>query len=285
MFSKLKHYAILIRLNKPIGIFLLLWPTMWALWIAGAGQPDKLIIAIFVAGTVLMRSAGCAINDYADRDFDPHVQRTRLRPIAAGLVTPGEALVIAALLALCAFGLVLLTNELTIKLSVGGAALAALYPYMKRHTYVPQAFLGLAFGWAVPMAFAAQTGEVTRIAWLLLLANVLWTTAYDTIYAMVDREDDLRIGVKSTAILFGQGDIVAVMILHVLFFATMVLIGHQLELGWYYYGGLVVASLSTLYQFVLLRSRDESKYFRAFLNNNWFGAAIFAGIGLEYYFK
>jgi 4-hydroxybenzoate polyprenyltransferase len=285
MFSKLKHYALLLRLNKPIGIFLLLWPTLWALWIAGAGQPDRQIVVIFVLGTILMRSAGCAINDYADRNFDPHVQRTRLRPIAAGLVKPGEALALFAVLALCAFGLVLLTNTLTIYLSIAGAALAAVYPYMKRHTYVPQAFLGLAFGWAIPMAFAAQTGEVPRIAWLLLIANVLWTTAYDTIYAMMDREDDIRIGVKSTAILFGQGDIMAVRILHLLFFATMILIGRQLEFGWYFYGGLIAAALLSFYQFHLLGERDETYYFKAFLNNNWFGAAIFAGIGLEYYFR
>lgn len=285
MISKLKHYALLIRINKPIGIFLLLWPTLWALWIAAAGHPDRSIVAIFVLGVILMRSAGCAINDYADRNIDPHVQRTRLRPIAAGLVKPGEALGLFALLALCAFSLVLLTNQLTIYLSVVGAVLAALYPFTKRYTYVPQAFLGLAFGWAIPMAFAAQTGEVPRIAWLLLLANVLWTTAYDTIYAMVDREDDLRIGVKSTAILFGQADIGVIRFLHLLFFAAMILLGRQLEFGYYYYGGLVIAGLSSLYQFKLLKERDETYYFKAFLHNNWFGAAIFAGIGLEYYFK
>ncbi len=285
MISKLKHYALLLRLNKPIGIFLLLWPTLWALWIAGDGHPDKQIIAIFVLGVILMRSAGCAINDYADRDIDPHVQRTRLRPVAAGLVRPGEALALFAVLGFGAFALVLMTNTLTIYLSIVGAVLATIYPFMKRYTYVPQAFLGLAFGWAIPMAFAAQTGDVPKIAWLLLLANILWTTAYDTIYAMIDREDDLRIGVKSTAILFGQADIGVVRFLHVLFFATMVLLGRQMEFGWYYYGGLVVAGLSALYQLRLLGLRDETYYFRAFLHNNGFGAAIFAGIGLEYYFK
>jgi 4-hydroxybenzoate polyprenyltransferase len=285
MLSRLKNYALLMRLNKPIGIFLLLWPTLWALWIAGEGHPDKQVIAIFALGVVLMRSAGCVINDYADRDIDPHVQRTRLRPIAAGLVSPREALILFVILALSAFGLVLLTNTLTIMLSVGGAVLAAIYPFMKRYTYLPQVFLGLAFGWAIPMAFAAQTGAVPKIAWLLLVANVLWATAYDTMYAMVDRNDDLRIGVKSTAILFGDADRLAIGAIQVMFFVAMALVGQQLEFGRYYFGGLAVAALLAVYQHLLLSHGAETLYFKAFLNNNWFGAAIFVGIGLEYYFK
>jgi 4-hydroxybenzoate polyprenyltransferase len=285
MFARLKNYALLMRLNKPIGIFLLLWPTLWALWIAGEGHPEKKLIWIFALGVVLMRSAGCVINDYADRDIDPHVHRTRLRPIAAGLVSAREALILFVILALSAFGLVLLTNTLTIMLSVGGALLAAVYPFMKRYTYLPQVFLGLAFGWAIPMAFAAQTGDVPKIAWLLLVANVLWATAYDTMYAMVDRNDDLRIGVKSTAILFGDADRLAIGVIQVMFFIVMALVGQQLEFGWYYFGSLAVAAILAVYQHLLLSHGAETLYFKAFLNNNWFGAAVFVGIGLEYYFK
>lgn len=273
------------RLNKPIGIFLLLWPTLWALWIAGEGDPDPLVLAIFVSGVVLMRSAGCVINDYADRKIDPEVARTQSRPIPMGLVRPGEALVLFILLSLAAFGLVLLTNPLTIALSVAGAVLATIYPFMKRHTYLPQAFLGLAFGWAIPMAFAAQTGALPKIAWLLLIANVLWATAYDTMYAMVDRPDDIRIGVKSTAILFGSFDTLMIAILQATFLLVMILIGRQLKFGLYYDVTLGVAAVFALYQQFLLYRRSETQYFKAFLNNNWLGAAIFAGIALEYYFK
>jgi len=285
MFARLKNYAVLMRLNKPIGIFLLLWPTLWALWIAGEGHPDQLVLAIFVSGVVLMRSAGCVINDFADRNIDPEVARTQSRPIAAGLVSPGEALVLFVLLSLAAFGLVWLTNTLTIILSVVGAVLATVYPFMKRHTYLPQAFLGLTFGWAIPMAFAAQTDALPKIAWLLLIANVLWATAYDTMYAMVDRPDDMRIGVKSTAILFGAYDTVMIAILQVTFIVVMFLIGRQLKFGLYYDVGLGIAAAFALYQQFLLYRRNETQYFKAFLNNNWLGAAIFAGIGLEYYFK
>ena len=285
MFARLKNYAVLMRLNKPIGIFLLLWPTLWALWIASEGNPDPLVLAIFVSGVVLMRSAGCVINDYADRDIDPEVARTQTRPIAAGLVSPREAVVLFVLLSLTAFSLVLLTNILTIMLSVVGAILAAVYPFMKRHTYLPQAFLGLAFGWAIPMAFAAQTEALPKIVWLLLIANVLWATAYDTMYAMVDRPDDIRIGVKSTAILFGGFDTMMIAILQVTFLVVMVLIGRQLKFGVYYDIGLATAAIFALYQQFLLYRRSETQYFKAFLNNNWLGAAIFAGIAVEYYFK
>lgn len=285
MFSRLKNYAILMRLNKPIGIFLLLWPTLWALWLASNGNPDPLVLAVFVSGVVLMRSAGCVINDYADRNIDPEVERTALRPIPAGLVRPSEALGLFVLLSLVAFGLVCLTNTLTIILSVVGAVLAAVYPFMKRHTYLPQAFLGLAFGWAIPMAFAAQTDALPKIAWLLLIANVLWATAYDTMYAMVDRPDDIRIGVKSTAILFGAFDTMIIAVLQATFIVVLILIGHQLKLGLYYHLGVGVAAVFALYQQFLLYRRSETQYFKAFLNNNWLGAAVFAGIAAEYYFK
>ena len=285
MFARLKNYAVLMRLNKPIGIFLLLWPTLWALWIASEGHPDPLVLAIFVAGVVLMRSAGCVINDYADRNIDPEVSRTQARPIPAGQVYPTEALVLFALLSLAAFSLVWLTNTLTIILSVAGAVLAIVYPFMKRHTYLPQAFLGLTFGWAIPMAFAAETNTLPKIAWLLLIANVLWATAYDTMYAMVDRTDDLRIGVKSTAILFGAFDTVMIAILQVTFIVVMILIGRQLNFGINYNAGLCLAAVFALYQQFLLYRRSETQYFKAFLNNNWLGAAVFAGIAAEYYFK
>lgn len=285
MLLRLKNYALLMRLNKPIGIFLLLWPTLWALWIAGEGDPDPWILAIFVAGVILMRSAGCVINDYADRNIDAEVSRTQHRPIPTGQVYPSEALMLFAVLSLAAFGLVWFTNTLTVILSVVGAVLAIVYPFMKRYTYLPQAFLGLTFGWAIPMAFAAQTNALPKIAWLLLIANVLWATAYDTMYAMVDRPDDVRIGVKSTAILFGSFDTLMIALLQVTFFVVMILVGRQLNFGLYYYAGLGLAALFALYQQFLLYRRSETQYFKAFLNNNWLGAAVFAGIVAEYYFK
>lgn len=281
MTEKLRQYAYLMRLHKPIGIFLLLWPTAWALWIAGDGYPDPLVVLVFAAGVVLMRSAGCVINDYADRDFDPHVARTRDRPIAAGRVKPREALVLFAVLCLAAFALVLLMNSLTIWLSLGGALLAAAYPFMKRYTHLPQVFLGAAFGWAVPMAFAAQTGSVPKEAWLLFVATVLWATAYDTLYGMVDREDDLKIGVKSTAILFGDADRLIVGIIQLLFLLALVLAGQVAGLGGYYYFGLLVATGLLLYQQYLVRERDPAACFQAFLNNNWVGMAVFGGIVMD----
>ena len=216
MKERLIQYARLMRLDRPIGIYLLLWPTLWALWIAGEGSPDALVVFVFIAGVTLMRSAGCVINDYADRNFDPHVERTRNRPIAAGRIKPKEALALFAVLCLLAFGLVLLMNRLTILLSLVGVMLAATYPFMKRYTHLPQVYLGAAFGWAVPMAFAAQTGTVPKEAGLLFVATVLWATAYDTMYGMVDREDDVKIGVKSTAILFGDSDRVIIAIIQIL---------------------------------------------------------------------
>ncbi len=278
------HYALLMRMNRPIGVYLLLWPTVWALWIAGEGNPDTGVTLVFVLGVVLMRSAGCVINDYADRDFDPHVSRTRNRPIAAGYVKPKEALLLFVMLCLAAFTLVLTMNWLTVWLSVGGVILAAIYPFMKRYTYLPQVFLGLAFGWAIPMAFAAQTGEVPVIAWLLLTATVLWATAYDSMYAMVDVEDDLKIGVKSTAILFGDADRVIIGSMQVMFLITMVIVGNRLELGLYYFSSLLAATLLVVYQQFLIRNRDPEGCFKAFLNNHWFGAVIFVGLVLHYWF-
>jgi len=282
MKQRLLLYAYLMRLHKPIGIFLLLWPALWALWIAGEGAPDPLVVFVFVAGVVLMRSAGCVINDYADRRFDPHVARTRDRPIAAGRVATREALILFAVLCLLAFGLVLLMNRLTILLSLAGAFLAVSYPFMKRYTHLPQVYLGAAFGWAVPMAFAAQTGGVPREAWLLFVATVLWATAYDTMYGMVDREDDLKIGVKSTAILFGEADRAIIAIVQVLLLLALLLAGQAAGLGGYYYFGLLLAAALAVYQQYLIREREPQACFRAFLNNNWFGAAVFAGILLDY---
>ena len=278
------YYALLMRMNRPIGVYLLLWPTVWALWIAGEGNPDTGVTLVFVLGVVLMRSAGCVINDYADRDFDPHVSRTRNRPIAAGNVKPKEALLLFVMLCLAAFTLVLTMNWLTVGLSVGGVVLAAIYPFMKRYTYLPQVFLGLAFGWTIPMAFAAQTGEVPVIAWLLLTATVLWATAYDSMYAMVDVEDDLKIGVKSTAILFGEADKMIIGSMQVMFLITMVIVGNRLELGQYYFASLLVAALLVVYQQFLIRHRDPEGCFKAFLNNHWFGAVIFVGLVLHYWF-
>jgi 4-hydroxybenzoate polyprenyltransferase len=282
MKQRLLQYAYLMRLHRPIGIFLLLWPALWALWIAGEGSPDPLVLFVFVAGVVLMRSAGCVINDYADRDFDPHVARTRGRPIAAGQVTPRGALILFAVLCLLALGLVLLMNSLTIWLSLVGALLAVTYPFMKRYTHLPQVYLGAAFGWAVPMAFAAQTGEVPRVAWLLFVATILWATAYDTMYGMVDREDDLKIGVKSTAILFGESDRLIIAIIQAVLLLALVFAGQAAGLGVYYYFGLLLATALLVYQQYLIRERRPAACFKAFLNNNWFGAAVFGGIVLDY---
>jgi 4-hydroxybenzoate polyprenyltransferase len=280
--ERLYRYGLLVRLDRPIGALLLLWPVLWALWVAGGGHPDTTVVIIFIAGVVLMRSAGCAVNDFADRHFDSHVARTRHRPLAAGTVTEKEALWVFAVLSLSAFVLVLFLNRLTILLSFVGLFLAASYPFMKRYTHLPQVYLGMVFGWGIPMAFAAQTGTVPRLAWLLFLANVLWSTAYDTMYAMVDRPDDLKVGVKSTAILFGEGDRAIIAFIQVLFFIVMWLVGRQAGLGGYYYLGLAVAVALAVYQQYLIREREGAGCFKAFLNNNWFGAAIFCGIALNY---
>lgn len=280
--DRLYQYYLLTRLHKPIGILLLLWPTLWALWLAAEGVPPLPILFVFVAGVVLMRSAGCVINDYADRNFDAHVQRTRDRPIAAGRVSPREALVLFALLCLLAFILVLTLNRLAVYLSFAALALAAIYPFTKRYTHLPQLVLGAAFGWAIPMAFAAVQGQVPKLAWLLFVVNILWATAYDTYYAMVDREDDVKIGVKSTAILFGTADRLVIGALQILVLGGLVLIGRLAGLGLYFYLGVIIAAGLALYQQYLVRDRDVSGSFQAFLNNNWFGAAIFSGIFLHY---
>ena len=279
---RLQPYIRLMRFDRPIGILLLLWPTLWALWIAGAGRPDWHVVLVFVLGVVLMRAAGCVINDYADRDFDAHVTRTRDRPLAVGEVTPHQALLLFVTLCLLAFGLVLTLNLLTVQLSFVGVLLAASYPFVKRYSYLPQIYLGAAFGWAVPMAFAAQLGHVPRVAWLLFLATVLWATAYDTMYAMVDRDDDLKIGVKSTAILFGDADRLLIGLLQLLVLVALLLVGQQQALGGYYSLGLLLAGGLAGYQQYLIRGREHSHCFRAFLNNNWFGGAIFAGILLHF---
>lgn len=275
---RIKDYAQLMRLHRPIGTLLLLWPTLWALWIAAHGWPGWHLFTVFVLGVLLMRSAGCVINDYADRDFDPHVARTRDRPIAAGRVSPREALVLFVGVCLIAFTLVLTLNRLTIILSFIGAFLAATYPFIKRYTHLPQFYLGMAFGWGIPMAFAAQTGGVPAVGWALFAANVCWSVAYDTAYAMVDRADDLKVGVKSTAILFGRYDRALVFVFHVLTLMLLVLTGAMADLGLRYYAGLVAAFGFALYQQFLIRRRDRDGCFRAFLNNNWFGAAVFAGL-------
>lgn len=284
LLDRLKQYALLVRLHRPIGIFLLLWPMLWALWIAAEGRPDLLVLSVFVAGVVLMRSAGCAINDFADREIDPHVARTRERPLAAGRIRPAEALGVFAVLSATAFALVLLMNRLTVYLALVGALLAATYPFMKRLHYLPQVHLGAAFGWAVPMAFVAQTGALPAIAWLLFTAAVLWATVYDTEYAMADREDDLKLGVKSTAILFGETDRLMVGVLQALLIACLLLVGIQAGLGVYYYAGLAAASAFFLYQHWLIRNRLPENCFRAFLNNHWFGLTVFAGIVADYQF-
>lgn len=281
--SKIQIYSELIRLEKPIGIYLLLWPTLWALAIAGEGSPDGWILFVFIAGVFLMRSAGCAINDFADRDIDLHVERTKNRPIASGRMTSQEALWVFAGLCLIAFSLTLTLNSFTIALSLGGVLLAASYPFMKRYHYLPQVHLGAAFGWAVPMAFAAQLGEVPKQAWLLYIATLVWTTAYDTMYGMADREDDLKIGVKSTAILFGEYDRMIVGLLQFLFILTLWLIGNDLEFSSVYFYSLILASGFLAYEQLMIVYRVPEYCFQAFLHNHWVGAIVFAGIIGHYY--
>ncbi len=281
--TKLILYAQLIRFEKPIGFYLLLWPVLWALAIAANGAPDGWILFVFVFGSFLMRSAGCAINDYADRDIDLKVARTRERPLTSGKITSREALTVFAVLSLLAFSLVLTLNRFTILLSFVGILLAASYPYMKRLHYLPQMHLGAAFGWAVPMVFAAQTGGLPKQAWLLYVVALLWAVAYDTMYSMVDREDDLKLGVKSTAILFGEYDRLMVAIFQVLFLAALFLIGLDLEFSAFYYLGLLIASLLLGFQQFLIADRAPAHCFIAFLNNHWVGAVVFAGIIGHYY--
>lgn len=279
--DKLPHYARLMRIDKPIGTLLLLWPTLWALWIAAEGWPPLHILAIFIVGTFLMRSAGCVINDYADRDFDGHVERTRNRPLATGAVSPGEALALAAGLSAAAFVLVLPLNTLTILLSVPALLLAGSYPFTKRFFAIPQAYLGIAFGFGIPMAFAAVTGTVPATGWLMLLANLFWAVAYDTEYAMVDRPDDLKIGIKTSAITFGRHDVLAVMLCYAAAFVLLAVVGVLAGLGFAWYLGLLVACAIAGYHYTLIRARDRADCFKAFRHNNWVGGAIFAGLFID----
>ncbi len=276
-------YARLVRLDKPIGTLLLLWPTLWALWLSSEGSPDWKIVLIFVAGTLLMRSAGCAINDYADRDFDPHVKRTRDRPLAAGVIRPWEALLVAAVLAAVAFGLVLQLNTLTIALSFAALLLAASYPFTKRFLALPQAYLGIAFGFGIPMAYAANTGRVPWVAAVVLLANVFWAVAYDTEYAMVDRDDDKNIGIRTSAILFGRFDVAMVMLFHALFLVTLAGVGWYQALGTYFFVGLLLTALLAASQYRMIKDRSRDGCLRAFRHNNWVGGAVFAGLVADYY--
>lgn len=286
MIEKLKLYALFIRLDRPIGIYLLLWPTLWALWIAAEGTPDLLILGVFIAGVTVMRSAGCAINDFADRDIDKHVERTQNRPLTSGKMSTKEALCIFIILSLIAFLLVLQLNIQTIALSTIAILLAASYPFMKRYHSMPQAHLGAAFGWSVPMAYTAVTGELPSLAgWLLFAATLLWTVAYDTLYAITDRADDLKIGVKSTAILFGKYDRLIIGILQLFTVATLFSVGYLAKLGWIYYTSLMLGSVFFVYQQWLMHKYGDKAGLRAFLNNNWFGIIVFLGIFLHFHFN
>ena len=280
--DRIQQYWLLARFDKPIGILILLWPALWALWVASDGKPDLSVLFIICSGVVLMRAAGCIINDYADRDFDPHVERTKQRPIAAGKVTAKEALILFVVLCLVAFALVLQLNLMTILLSFVAAFLAGSYPFMKRYTQLPQAYLGIAFGFAVPMSFSAQTNTIPMVAWVMYLAVMLWALVYDTMYAMVDKDDDLKIGIKSTAILFGDKDREIMAGLQLIIIGLLVLVGQMQQLGGFYYAGVVVALGLSVYQQKLIFNRDKILCFKAFLNNNYFGLAIYVGLVLDY---
>ncbi|MGE5319246.1 MAG: 4-hydroxybenzoate octaprenyltransferase [Hyphomicrobiaceae bacterium] len=280
--ERLSHYEKLMRLDKPIGILLLMWPTLWAQWLASGGHPNWLILWIFTIGVVLMRSAGCVINDYADRDFDPHVARTRERPLATGKVSPKEALLLAGGLSLLAFLLILPLNTLVLKLSVVALFLAASYPFTKRFFAMPQAYLGIAFGFGIPMSYAALRNEVPPEAWTLLAANVFWAIAYDTEYALVDRADDLKIGIKTSAITFGRFDLAAIGLCYAATLGLLGWVGVLRGMGTAFYAGLAVAAAIALYHMGLIRERDPQQCFRAFLHNTWFGAAVFSGIAVNF---
>jgi 4-hydroxybenzoate polyprenyltransferase len=284
LLATLADYAHLMRLDRPVGLWLLLWPTLWALWIAGRGRPDPHIFLIFVSGVVLMRSAGCVINDYADRSFDPHVERTKDRPLAAGRISTLEALILFAVLSLSALVLALQLNRLTLLYAVFGGFLAVTYPFVKRFLSVPQLYLGLTFGWGIPMAFAAQMERVPQVAWLLYLANMLWVTVYDTMYAMVDRDDDRVIGVRSTAILFGDSDRHIIAVLQAMTLFALYLVGRMTHMDSWYYGGLWGGAVFFVYHLWLIRARERSACFHAFLNNHYFGMSIFIGILFNYVF-
>jgi len=279
------RYGRLMRLHRPIGIWLLLWPTLWGLWVAAQGAPDQRVFIVLVLGTVIVRSAGCVINDLVDRKLDPHVQRTADRPLATGEVAASEALILFVGLMLIALGIVLTLNRLSLYLAASAAVIAIVYPFTKRFLAAPQLVLGVAFAWGVPMAFAAQLGSVPRLGWLLFLSAVIWGIVYDTEYAMVDRDDDLKIGVRSTAILFGEMDRALIAALQLSLFAGLALVGDGAELGRWYYGGLVLAAGVALYQQVLLKDRDPAMCLRAFSSNAWLGGAVFVGVLLDYLFR
>jgi 4-hydroxybenzoate polyprenyltransferase len=283
--ERLTLYEKLMRLDKPIGTLLLLWPTLWALWIAAGGRPAWMMVWIFSLGTLLMRSAGCVMNDLADRNFDAHVKRTKDRPLAAGTVSVKEALWLAAVVTLAAFCLVLTLNRLTIALSFAALGLAATYPFTKRFLAMPQAYLGVAFGFGIPMAFAAVSNHLPPLAWWLLLANIFWAIAYDTEYAMVDRDDDLKIGIKTAAITLGRFDVAAVMLCYAAMLALLAMIGMRLHFGLYYYLGLGAAGFIMLYHYSLIRRREREACFKAFLHNNWVGGVIFVGIAADYVWR
>ncbi len=282
--TRLKLYAQLIRFNRPIGTLLLLWPTLVALWIAAGGFPGWTLFLVFLTGTFFMRSAGCAINDYADRDIDLLVERTKDRPIASGAISPKEALIVAASFALFSFSLLLFTNINTMLMSVVALFLAAIYPFSKRFTHLPQLFLGAAFSWSIPMAFMAVGAPLNKTTWLLFIGTVLWAMVYDTMYAMADREEDLKIGVRSTAILFGDADVLIISVMQFMVILTLVMVGKQEELSAYYFGGVLIATGLAIYHHTLIRKRDPKKCFSAFLNNNYFGLSVFIGVFLHYMF-
>lgn len=285
LLAQLLNYVRLMRLDKPIGIWLLLWPTLWALWIAGEGHPDAGVFVVFVVGVVIMRSAGCVLNDYADRHIDPYVERTRLRPIASGAVSPVEALTLFVALSLIAIGLATLLNRPAQILALVGALLTIVYPFIKRVISIPQFVLGAAFGWAVPMAFAAQTGEASQLGWLVFGCALIWATVYDTFYAMVDRDDDIKVGVKSTAILFGDADLFVIGGLQMLMLVALLFVGQMAELGFWYFASVGLAGLLMAYHQWLARGRTRDGCFKAFLNNHYLGMVIFIGIVLHYTFN
>jgi 4-hydroxybenzoate polyprenyltransferase len=283
--QRLNLYEKLMRLDRPIGIFLLLWPTLWGLWFAAKGHPDWVVMWIFILGTVLMRSAGCVFNDVADMEFDARVQRTRDRPLAAGLMSKKEALILAAVLVLGAFLLVVQLNRLTILLSGVALLLALSYPYSKRYMAVPQAHLGVAFGFGIPMAFASHTWHAPAVTWVLLLANVFWSMAYDTEYAMVDREDDLKIGIRTSAITFGRHDVATVMACYFIMLTLLATVGLWQQMGVLYYAGLLAAAALAGYHYTLIRDREPQKCFKAFRHNTWVGLAIFLGVAADFYHR
>ena len=285
LITQLRNYGKLMRIDKPIGVWLLLWPTLWGLWLAGKGTPDQGLFVVFVLGVIVMRSAGCVLNDYVDRNIDPYVERTRTRPIASGAVAPLEALVLFTALSLIAVGLASMLNGSAQLLAIVAAGLTVAYPFVKRFVSIPQLILGAAFGWAVPMAFAAQTGETPELAWLVFGTAVIWAVIYDTFYAMVDREDDLKVGVKSTAILFGDVDLFVLAGLQLLMLVALLFIGYRAELGTWYYLSVLVAGLMMAYHLWLARDRQPAGCFEAFLHNHYIGLVVFIGIVLHYTFN